>query len=98
MIARPLWNSCYLLARFSVYVSTLFGLKKTDTLYESPIDSYWKETGFERPASAFAAAGNSPALRGLKRVYSRSTDSGLGWPPRWPTLRGNLVFFSFLTV
>ncbi len=34
MIARPLWNSCYLLARFSVYVSTLFGLKKTDNLHE----------------------------------------------------------------
>jgi hypothetical protein len=34
VIARPLWNSCYLLARFSVYVSTLFGLKKTDNLYE----------------------------------------------------------------
>ncbi len=29
-----LWNSCYLLARFSVYVSNLFGLKKTDNLYE----------------------------------------------------------------
>ena len=34
VIARPLRNSCYLLARFSVYVSTLFGLKKTDNLYE----------------------------------------------------------------
>jgi hypothetical protein len=34
VIARPLWNSCYLLARFSVYVSTLFGLKKIDNLYE----------------------------------------------------------------
>jgi hypothetical protein len=34
VIARPLWNSCYLLAGFSVYVSTLFGLKKSDNLYE----------------------------------------------------------------
>jgi len=34
VIAGPLRNSCYLLARFSVYVSTLFGLKKIDNLYE----------------------------------------------------------------
>jgi hypothetical protein len=34
VIARPLWNSCYLLARFSAYVTTLLGLKKTDNLYE----------------------------------------------------------------
>jgi hypothetical protein len=34
VIARPLWNSCYLLARFSVFISTLFGLEKTDNLYE----------------------------------------------------------------
>jgi hypothetical protein len=32
--AGPLRNSCYLLARFSVYVNTLFGLKKIDNLYE----------------------------------------------------------------
>jgi hypothetical protein len=36
VIARPLWNSCYLLARFSVYVSTLFGLKKTDNFSKFP--------------------------------------------------------------
>jgi hypothetical protein len=34
VIARPLWNSCYLRARFSVYVSILFGFKKTNNLYE----------------------------------------------------------------
>jgi hypothetical protein len=34
VIARPLWNSCYLLARFSVYVCTLFGLKKIYNFYE----------------------------------------------------------------
>jgi hypothetical protein len=34
VIARPLWNSCYLLARFSLFVSTLLGWKKTDNLYE----------------------------------------------------------------
>jgi hypothetical protein len=34
VIARPLWNSCNLKTIFSVYVSTLFRLKKADNFYE----------------------------------------------------------------
>jgi hypothetical protein len=47
LIARPLWNSFNLLARFSVYVSTLFGLKKKQVPPDtrSPAGQYQPQGG-----------------------------------------------------